>query len=213
MPCAFCRPTSPTAASAVNGVASPQLQEVLFSGNLSAYDPYKALSRGNTGLRVTILLDRLRALGYLADGADGIYGERTEEAVARVPGGKRSLRRRGTPPARRCRGSTPRTRATGASYIYLEKGDTGYRVRELNERLKALYYLEGTPGSTYNNATVAAVKRLQAELGLRQTGTAPPRRCKTGSSPPAFRKTAATSLCSAAIPTAAWPTCSAACAI
>ena len=59
-----------------------------------------------------------------------------------------------------------------ASYIYLAKGDTGYRVRELNERLKALYYLEGTPGSTYNNATVAAVKRLQAELGLRQTGTA-----------------------------------------
>ena len=45
-------------------------------------------------------------------------------------------------------------------------------MRELNERLKALYYYEGTPGSTYNNATVAAVKRLQAELGLRQTGTA-----------------------------------------
>ena len=62
---------------AVNGVASPQLQEVLFSGNLSAYDPYKALSRGNTGLRVTILQDRLRALCYLADSADGIYCERT----------------------------------------------------------------------------------------------------------------------------------------
>ena len=157
---------------AVNGVASPQLQEVLFSGNLSAYDPYKALSRGNTGLRVTILQDRLRALGYLADGADGIYGERTEEAVALfqeengLSGGgdatRETLQRLYASNARHC-----------ASYIYLEKGDTGYRVRELNERLKALYYLEGTPGSTYNNATVAAVKRLQqAELGLRQTGTA-----------------------------------------
>ena len=155
----------------VNGVASPQLQEVLFSGNLSAYDPYKALSRGNTGLRVTILQDRLRALGYLADGADGIYGERTEEAVALfqeengLSGGgdatRETLQRLYASNARHC-----------ASYIYLEKGDTGYRVRELNERLKALYYLEGTPGSTYNNATVAAVKRLQAELGLRQTGTA-----------------------------------------
>ena len=156
---------------AVNGVASPELQDVLFGEDLSAYDPYKALKRGNTGLRVTILQDRLRELGYLADGADGIYGSRTEEAVALFQeenglsgdGGatRETLERLYASGARHC-----------ASYIYMEKGDTGYRVRELNERLKALYYYEGTPGSTYNNATVAAVKRLQAELGLRQTGTA-----------------------------------------
>lgn len=60
---------------AVNGVASPELQDVLFNENLPAYDPYKALSRGNTGLRVTIMQNRLRDLGFLADGADGTYGD------------------------------------------------------------------------------------------------------------------------------------------
>ncbi len=155
----------------VNGVASPELQDLLFSDDAPAYDPCKALYRGNTGLRVTILQDRLRELGYLADGADGIYGARTEEAVALFQQ-ENSLSGSGSA----TRETLQRLYASGArhcaSYIYMEKGDTGYRVRELNKRLKALYYYEGTPGSTYNNATVAAVKRLQAELGLRQTGTA-----------------------------------------
>ena len=155
----------------VNGVASPELQDLLFSDDAPTYDPCKALYRGNTGLRVTILQDRLRELGYLADGADGIYGARTEEAVALFQQ-ENSLSGSGSA----TRETLQRLYASGArhcaSYIYMEKGDTGYRVRELNKRLKALYYYEGTPGSTYNNATVAAVKRLQAELGLRQTGTA-----------------------------------------
>ena len=156
---------------AVNGVASAELQDVLFNEDLPDYDPYKALSRGNTGLRVTIMQDRLRALGYLADGADGIYGERTQEAVALFQE-ENGLSGSGSA----TRETLQRLYASNASacqsYIYMERGDTGYRVRELNERLKELYYYEGTPGSTYNNATVAAVRRLQAELGLRQTGVA-----------------------------------------
>ena len=155
----------------VNGVASAQLQDVLFNENLPAYDPYKALSRGNTGLRVTILQDRLRELGFLADGADGIYGERTQEAVtifqqenglsATGAASRETLQRLYASGARACQ-----------SYIYMEKGDTGERVRQLNERLKALYYYEGTPGSAFNNATVAAIRRFQAEVGLTQTGVA-----------------------------------------
>ena len=156
---------------AVNGVASAELQDVLFNEDLPDYDPYKALSRGNTGLRVTIMQDRLRALGYLADSADGIYGERTQEAVALFQE-ENGLSGNGSA----TRETLQRLYASNASacqsYIYMERGDTGYRVRELNERLKELYYYEGTPGSTYNNATVAAVRRLQAELGLRQTGVA-----------------------------------------
>ena len=156
---------------AVNGVASAELQDVLFNEDLPAYDPYKALSRGNTGLRVTIMQERLRALGYLADGADGIYGARTQEAVALFQE-ENGLSGSGTATRDTLQKLYASNARYCASYIYMEKGDTGDRVRELNQRLKALYYYEGTPGSSYNNATVAAVKRLQAELGLRQTGTA-----------------------------------------
>ena len=154
-----------------NGVATPELQDVLFNENLAAYDPYKPLSRGNSNLRVTILQERLRELGFLADAADGIYGERTQEAVALFEtengllsdgaADSQMLRKLYASDARACQG-----------YIYMEKGDTGYRVRQLNERLKELYYFEGTPGSTYNNATVAAVRRFQAEVGLTQSGVA-----------------------------------------
>ena len=69
---------------------------------------------------MTILQDRLRALGYLADSADGIYGERTEEAVALfqeengLSGGgdatRETLQRLYASNARHC-----------ASYIYLKR--------------------------------------------------------------------------------------------
>ena len=124
---------------------------------------YKALSRGNTGLRVTIMQDRLRALGYLADSADGIYGERTQEAVAlfqeeNVLSGNGSATRE----------TLQRLYASNASacqsYIYMERGDTGYRVRELNERLKELYYYEGTPGSTYNTVSYTHLNLTPAQI-------------------------------------------------
>ena len=70
-------------------------------------------------------------------------------------------------------------------------------MRELNERLKELYYYEGTPGSTYNNATVAAVKRLQADLACGRPARPHPL-CRAGCSPPARRNTAAISRSSAA---------------
>lgn len=106
-----------------NGVATPELQDVLFNENLAAYDPYKPLSRGNSNLRVTILQERLRELGFLADAADGIYGERTQEAVALFEtengllsdgvADSQMLRKLYASDARACQG-----------YIYMEKGDT-----------------------------------------------------------------------------------------
>ena len=42
---------------------------------------YVSLNRGARGLRVTIMQERLRDLGYLADDADGIFGGMTEKAV------------------------------------------------------------------------------------------------------------------------------------
>ena len=155
----------------VTGIADAELQKLILSGRLSAYDPYKGLSRGDRGYRVEDMQLRLRDLGYLADSADAIFGPRTQVAVEtfqqenglHVTGiaDSATLRRLYSDSARTC-----------SSYIDLERGDSGYRVRELNRRLKELYYLDGSVGNNYNSATVAAVLRFQEEMGLKQTGKA-----------------------------------------
>ena len=155
----------------VTGVADEALQRTILSGGLSAYDPYKALSRGDRGLRVTEMQQRLRDLGYLADDADGIFGPRTQSAVELFQE-ENGLRMTGVADSETLRLLFSSSASTCSSYIELRRGDSGYRVRELNARLKALYYLEGDVGSSYNSATVEAVRRFQAEIGLAQSDRA-----------------------------------------
>ncbi len=155
----------------VTGIADAELQQIILSGKLSPFDPYLPLSRGRRGMRVQIMQERLRELGYLADAADGIFGPRTQKAVQlfQTENGvtfseaatSETLRRLYSDTASRC-----------SSYIDLFPGDTGYRVRELNNRLKALYYLEDSPGSAYTAQTSSAVRVFQRTAGLRETGEA-----------------------------------------
>ena len=103
---------------------------------------YKRQARG---LRVQEMQQRLRSLGYLADGADGIFGVRTQEAVQLFQtennltvsddATRETLVELYDPNASQC-----------SSYINLRQGDSGYRVRALNKRLKQLFYLEGSVG-------------------------------------------------------------------
>ena len=156
---------------AVNGVADEDLQRLILSGTLAKYDPYRTLQRGERGDRVVRMQLRLRDLGYLADDADGIFGPRTQTAVLLFQQ-ENNLRETGIADAdtlRRLYGDSARA---CSSYIDLQQGDTGYRVRELNRRLKELYYLEGDAGSTYTKATTEAVRRFQQEVGLKQSGKA-----------------------------------------
>ena len=157
----------------VTGIADADLQKKILSGTLEKYDPYRALSRGDRGLRVLAMQQRLRDLGYLADTADSIFGPRTQQAV--------QLFQQET-------GLSVNDRATRetlialfsdnasscSSYINLRLGDSGYRVRELNKRLKELFYLEGTAGNTYTEETADAIKRFQSQAGLYITGNATP---------------------------------------
>ena len=155
----------------VDGVADAELQQLILSGKLSAYDPYVALARGTRGLRVQIMQERLRDLGYLADDADGIFGSRTQKAVqlfqaenglaVNSSATRNTLISLYSEAANRC-----------ASYIDLYRGDTGYRVRELNNRLKELYYLETSVGSTYTADTASAIRVFQRTAGLVETGEA-----------------------------------------
>ncbi len=155
----------------VTGVADAELQRIILSGRLSAYDPYHQLTRGNRGMRVRQMQERLRELGYLADAADGIFGPRTLKAVQLFQ------YENGLPETNAAtRDTLKRLYSDGASqcssYIDLYPGDTGYRVRELNNRLRDLYYLENSPGSTYASETSSAVRVFQRTAGLKDTGNA-----------------------------------------
>ena len=155
----------------VTGTASADLQRTILSGRLSPYDRYVSLLRGDRGLRVTIMQERLRELGYLADAADGIFGPRTLKAVQLFQSEnglavtdsatRATLKLLYSDRADSC-----------SSYIDLYPGDTGYRVRELNNRLKALYYLESSIGSRYTSETTSAVRMFQRTAGLPETGRA-----------------------------------------
>ena len=58
------------------------------------------------------------------------------------------------------------------SYSTYASDDSGNGVKELNQLLLAKGYYDAVPGTSYNSATVSAVKRLQGELGLTQSGEA-----------------------------------------
>ena len=155
----------------VTGVANADLQKLILAGGLEPYSPYRQISIGSTGWRVRNMQERLRDLGYLADDADGIFGERTEAAVELFQQ-ENGLTVNGVANEATLKRLYSSNAAECSSYIELRRGDSGYRVRALNERLKELYYLEGDAGSYYSSATAEAVRRFQAEIGLRQSGRA-----------------------------------------
>lgn len=154
-----------------NGVADSALQRMLLDGSLSRYDAYMALTRGNRGMRVQIMQEKLRDLGYLGDAADGIFGANTQRAVQlfqsenglQISDGatRETLKLLYSGNAARC-----------ISFIDLYPGYTGCRVRALNNRLQALYYLEYNPGSSYTADTAEAVRAFQRTAGLTVNGSA-----------------------------------------
>ncbi|MDO4548799.1 MAG: peptidoglycan-binding protein [Clostridia bacterium] len=66
--------------AALDGMADSLTQQLLFSEDFNV--ARTSLVRGDSGQEVYRLQRRLAALGYLADEADGGYGDRTEAAVA-----------------------------------------------------------------------------------------------------------------------------------
>ncbi|MBQ8088399.1 MAG: peptidoglycan-binding protein [Clostridia bacterium] len=155
----------------VNGIADADLQRRILSGNFPNYDPYAEVAFGDRGDRVLRMQLRLRELGYMADGADGIFGNRTLAAV-------QLFQQENNIPVSRAatRDTLIRLYSSAApqcsSYIPLYRGDTGYRVRALNKRLKELFYYSGKVTDTYTSETAAAVRRFQAQVGLPINGEA-----------------------------------------
>ncbi|HXR11805.1 MAG TPA: peptidoglycan-binding protein [Gaiellaceae bacterium] len=71
--------------------------------------------------------------------------------------------------------TTPQTPAVVVPATPLKPGDTGAKVKELQQALAKLAYLSGTADGKYGPATTAAVKSFQQVAGLTTDGVAGPK--------------------------------------
>ena len=147
-----------------NGKADAKLQEKLFAKDAPEFVRYRELKKGSTGIRVEKLQNRLRELGYLAQEVDGDYGDRTKEAVIRFQeqaglkadgiAGVKTLKALDRKDAEKCDG-----------FIALRKGDTGWRVEEMQKLLQQLSLLDKVSGK-YDDDTVKAVLKFITSMGI-----------------------------------------------
>ena len=139
-----------------------------------------SLQNGMSGDQVRSLQKRLKELGYLNGSADGDFGPATEQAVRwfqevnglTVDGkaGRNTMAKlnsssaKKAPEPTKAPTATPRPTATPnlSNARYLTVGSTGKDVRQLQQRLIALGWLEGEADGEYGEATAAAVKAFQA---------------------------------------------------
>lgn len=152
-----------------DGVATVELQKKLFSSSAPEYDRYVTLKKGSGGVRVENLQTRLRELGYTAAPVDGSYGDRVAQAV------KRFQREAGLSADGVAGRATLKALEAGDApycddFIDLEKGDSGSRVTEMQNRLRELGYLDHKASGKYDSDTVDAVAEFKSDYGLKGNG-------------------------------------------
>ncbi len=170
-------PTKKPSSSSSSGSSSGSSS----SGSSSSSSGYVSLSYGDTGTRVRNLQSSLKTLGYYNGAVDGVYGSGTVAAVKRFEKayGKTQTgiataalqTKLFSGDAKRYAEPTPAP-AQGTSYETLSPGDTGTRVKQLQQRLKELGYFTANVGGNYLTETTKAVKSFQDALGLETTGVA-----------------------------------------
>ena len=184
-----------------DGVATAQLQELLFSGAKGATAPgpaatpqpvaaataapttapapsasaYKTLKKGSTGAEVKKLQAKLRELGYFTGTAAGNYQDQTVAAVKKFQKAM-GLTQDGvaTPELQEklYAQTAPKPTATPIQYKTLQKGSSGSPVKKVQNRLKELGYFTGTVDGKYQSQTVTAVKKFQKAIGVTADGIA-----------------------------------------
>ena len=112
---------------------------------------------------------RLRALGYTAAPVDGVYGSRMKSAVKRFQR-EAGLRADGIIGDNTVRALKKKSAPYCSGYIELKKGDSGDRVRELQEKLRELGFLSGSVDGSYGRKTVDAVAWYKSHFDLDGSG-------------------------------------------
>lgn len=171
-----------------DGVASLETQKQLFtddaprSGEIKQI--YSKLQWGDSGEGVTNLQNRLLELGYVLDGADGLYSDSTVAAVRSFQQ-MAEMEQTGVAsvelqellftedaplsPERQAEIAEDEA-AVHAELPTLIFGDTGADVEQLQQYLTDLEFYEGSIDGQYGAGTRLAVRSFQEALGVEMTG-------------------------------------------
>jgi len=157
-----------------------------------------ALRNGDEGEDVRYVQQRLKELGYLSGSVDGQFGNNTENAVKAfqranglsadgVVGDRTMAKLRSSSAVSGSQAQANSSKATdvpapktyvastpSASYGYLAPGDSGSKVRTLQNRLRELGYMEKAASGQYDGDTEEAVRAFQKRNGLWVDGRAGP---------------------------------------
>ena len=153
---------------------------LLCTSSAFALTLYKTLEFGSSGSDVYKLQRALYSLGYYDDDIDGRFGTGTEDAVKayqesiglEADGKAGTLTLNALYDSAETTTTTTTSYATATSSSTLEYGDSGERVRLLQEALDDLGYNVGTVDGKFGLLTRAAVIAFQKAQGLTADGLA-----------------------------------------
>ena len=151
-----------------DGVATAALQKKLFSSSAPKYNAYSKLKRGASGSRVEKLQSRLRELGYTGHPVDGDFDSRIEVAVCMFQYDA-GLEVTGVADSETQQALSSSRAPYCTDYIDLEKGDSGNRVREMQNQLVYLGYMSRA-NEKYDSDTVTAVANFKEDYRLSGSG-------------------------------------------
>ena len=144
--------------------------------------PTRTLRLGDTGDDVVLLQVRLMALGYLSGKADGVFGSATGAAVAAFQlrngltadgiAGAKTYKKLFSDSALPAQNSTPTQSPTSQPYPErnLYDGCSGEDVKDVQQRLKDLGYLNDVVDGKYGPNTELAMRAFQVKNGLTANG-------------------------------------------
>ncbi len=148
----------------VNGIADALMQAYLFSSEFKI--TRGTVQSGDQGYAVTRIQNRLRALGYMTDAADGIYGGSTARSV-RIFQYYNNLEITGIADE-----NTQQLlfseNAKQPDNQMLASGSSGEAVKTLQQRLLILGFTKRSADGDYGANTVSAVKNLQTYMRARE---------------------------------------------
>ena len=168
-----------------DGIAGYDTQSKLFSnaakGPQGVQTNLATLRKGDSGVAVKTLQQRLKELGYLTGNVDGRYGTQTAQAVIlfqRANGltrdgiaGKATLTKLYSDKAVSASGKTESTVGSLVTTT-VRKGDANDAVRTLQQKLISMGYLNGKADGTFGVSTYSALLAFQANNGLTADGIA-----------------------------------------